>query len=202
MMAFRSTVDFFTCRLLPAMRASGFSPGGSQLRRDRLGHLHGGVVAAHVVGAHPPSAMTAATARFQALRPCPSRPASRASSWRPGWSRCGFTLFCPAYLGAEPWVGSNTARCCPDVARAAEAQPAHHLRAEVGDDVAVEVRGDQDVVVERVLEQPHAHGIDVGVVHLDVRDSPWPLDRAASRKSPSVARTTLALCTMVTFLRP
>ena len=25
----------------------------------------------------------------------------------------GFTLFCPAYLGAEPWVGSNTASFVP-----------------------------------------------------------------------------------------
>jgi len=51
-----------------------------------------------------------------------------------------------------------------DVAGAAEAEAAHHLGAEVADDVPVQVRRHQHVVVERILQEPHAHGVDVGVV--------------------------------------
>ena len=59
-----------------------------------------------------PSAMTAATAASSraALSASPSQSsiilAARIVA-------IGFTLFCPAYLGAEPCVGSNTASCAP-----------------------------------------------------------------------------------------
>jgi len=78
-----------------------------------------------------------------------------------------------------------------DIAAAPEAQAADHLRAEVRNDVAVQVGRHQNVVVERVLQQPHAHRVDVGFVHRDL----WEVfrDLAGARNSPSVARTTLAL---------
>ena len=80
----------------------------------------------------------------------------------------GFTLFMPRVLGRRAVGGLEHGQLLPDVAGAAEAQAAHHLGAEVGDDVAVEVGSHQHVVVERVLEQPHADGVDVGVVDRDV----------------------------------
>ena len=51
------------------------------------------------------------------------------------------------------------------VAAATEAQTADQLRAKVRNDISVQVGRHQDVVVERVLQQPHAHRIDVGLVH-------------------------------------
>ena len=81
----------------------------------------------------------------------------------------GLTLYWPAYFGAEPWVGSKTASLRPMLPEQPKPEAADHLGAQVGDDVAEQVGGHQHVVVERVLEQPHAHGVDVGVVHRDVR---------------------------------
>src|SRR4030067_1086658 len=50
----------------------------------------------------------------------------------------------------------------------AAAAPAAELGGQVRDDVAEEVLGDEDVVVEGVLEEPHADRVDVGVPELDV----------------------------------
>ena len=79
----------------------------------------------------------------------------------------GFTLYWPAYLGALPWLGSKTPSFVADVGRAGEAQAADHLRREVADDVAEEIRRHQDAVALGILQQPHGDGVDVGVVHRD-----------------------------------
>src|SRR4029079_4912412 len=46
-------------------------------------------------------------------------------------------------------------------------QPADEARAQVADDVAVQVREDQDVVQVRLLDQLHAHVVDDPVLELD-----------------------------------
>jgi hypothetical protein len=80
----------------------------------------------------------------------------------------GLTLYCPAYLGALPWVGSKTAYLSPRLARG-EAEAADEAGAEVADDVAEHVLGDEHRVVLRVLEHPHADGVDVRLVGPDAR---------------------------------
>ena len=55
-----------------------------------------------------------------------------------------------------------------DVAAGGDAEAALNHRAEVGDDVAEHVGGDDHVVVLGVLHHPHAAGIDVVVVGLHV----------------------------------
>ena len=59
----------------------------------------------------------------------------------------GLTLYMPAYLGAEPWVGSKTPYAIADIAGRGESQAADELGGQVGDDVAEQVFGDEDVVI-------------------------------------------------------
>ena len=82
----------------------------------------------------------------------------------------GLTLYMPGVLGRGAVTGLEDRQLLADVARAAKAQPAHHLRRQVRDDVAEHVGGHQHIIVLRVLQQPHADGIHVGIVHLDLRE--------------------------------
>ena len=79
----------------------------------------------------------------------------------------GVDLILPGVFRRRAVRGLEHGQLGADVARAAEAEAADHLGAQVGNDVAVEVGRDQHVVVEGVLQQPHRHGVNVGVVHLD-----------------------------------
>ena len=75
----------------------------------------------------------------------------------------------PVYFGAEPPIGSNIdVPSGIDVAAGGDAHAALNHRAEVGDDVAEHVVGDDHVEPLGVLHHPHAGGVDVGVVALDV----------------------------------
>ncbi len=83
----------------------------------------------------------------------------------------GLILPVPVYFGALPPIGSNmldAARLGVDVAAGGDAHAALDDAAQVGDDVAEHVRGDDHVVVLGVLDHPHAAGVDVVVVGLDV----------------------------------
>ena len=55
-----------------------------------------------------------------------------------------------------------------DVGARRQAQSADHARAEVGDDVAVQVRAAEDVVLARPKHQLHAHVVHDAVFELDV----------------------------------
>ena len=78
----------------------------------------------------------------------------------------------------------------PDISGASEAQSPDHLCTKIGNNIAIQIGCDEDVVVEGILQQPHAHGINVRVVHLDLRvvlrdllslprgtTHPWPAPR-------------------------
>ena len=80
----------------------------------------------------------------------------------------GLTLFRPAYFGAEPCVGSKTAAFVAEVRPGREPQAADQPRAQVGDDVAVQVRQHEHVVLLGPLDELHAHVVDDAVVELDV----------------------------------
>ena len=84
----------------------------------------------------------------------------------------GLTLFWPAYFGAEPCVGSKTAASLAEVRAGREAEAADQAGAEVGDDVAVEVRQHEHVVLLGPLHELHREVVDDAVVELDVASSP------------------------------
>src|ERR1017187_4391414 len=54
-----------------------------------------------------------------------------------------------------------------EVAAVSEPHPTHQLRTQVRQNIAEQVRCHDDIIVARILQQPHAHGIDVGGVELD-----------------------------------
>ena len=90
----------------------------------------------------------------------------------PSSSPDGLARFWPARRGAEPWMASNIACSRADIRRAGEADRAGDLRRDVGQDVAVEVRHDDDVEsLGRVGELRRAD-VDDPVLLLDVRDTP------------------------------
>ncbi len=74
-----------------------------------------------------------------------------------------------------------------DVAAGGETHPAHELRAEVADDVAEQVAGGDHAVVLRVLDQPHAHRVDVGLPQLDAREVLRHLARRAHHQAAGLA---------------
>ena len=77
----------------------------------------------------------------------------------------------PAMSGAEPCTGSNIdgpVRAGLRLAEAAEPDPAGDRAAEVGEDVAEQVVGDDHVVAARVLHEVDARGVDVVVRGRDV----------------------------------
>src|SRR6266480_4926499 len=84
------------------------------------------------------------TRRARIAPPSP-RAIATASSFHPSSSNIiapdritlpGFTLSCPAYLGAVPWVASNTAYPSPTLPPGAS-EPAHLGRRGIGEQVAV-----------------------------------------------------------------
>ena len=77
-------------------------------------------------------------------------------------------MFWPLYFGAEPCVGSKTAALCAEVRSRREAEPADQAGAEVGDDVAVEVRQHEHVVLLGPLHELHREVVDDPVLELDV----------------------------------
>ena len=82
-----------------------------------------------------------------------------------------------------------------------DTEPADHPRREVGEDVAVEVRQHEHVVLLRPLHELHAHVVHDPVVELDV--DVLGRDLAGDRsQSPSVNFMMFALCTAVTLRRP
>jgi hypothetical protein len=87
------------------------------------------------------------------------------------------------------------------VAGTAKTEAAHHLGAQVRNNVSVEIRRNQNVVVERVLQQPHDERVDIGFIH----GNTWKVAGnlfGSLQKQTVGARTTFALCTTVTFFRP
>ena len=80
----------------------------------------------------------------------------------------GLTLFRPLYFGAEPWVASKIAIVVADVGARGDAEAADEARAEVGQDVAVEVGQHEHVVELGLLHELHAHVVDDAVLELDV----------------------------------
>ena len=78
----------------------------------------------------------------------------------------GFTLYCPAYFGADVRRLEGEAAVAY-VAGTPESQASDHLGRQVRDDVAVEVRRDEHIVVEGVLQEPHRHRVDVRIVDRD-----------------------------------
>ena len=113
----------------------------------------------------------------------------------------GLTLFWPAYFGRRAVRRLEDRDVRAEVAAGREAEPADQAGAEVGDDVAVEVRQHEHVVLLGPLDELHAEVVHDPVVELDVgvlgRDV-----RATWRKSPSVNFMMFALCTAVTLRRP
>ena len=103
-------------------------------------------------------------------------------------SAVGLALSWPAYFGAEPWTGSKTAASVADVGAGRDAQAADEARAQVADDVAVQVRQDQHVVQLRLLDELHAHVVDDAVLELDPalvvrRDRPAATRGTARRRA-------------------
>src|SRR6202162_4713936 len=56
-----------------------------------------------------------------------------------------------------------------DVPGSGEAEASDHLGTEVRDDVAVEVRRNEDVIARGILQQPHADGVHVRLIRPDAR---------------------------------
>src|SRR4030095_9606007 len=111
--------------------------------------------------------MTAARARSRRSADSVS-PRWRSISMPESIIAIGLTLFWPLYLGAEPWVASNTATRSPRLAPGATPEPADEARPEVRDDVAVQVGQQQHVEVLRLLDELHAHVVDQELVVGDV----------------------------------
>ena len=85
--------------------------------------------------------------------------------------RSGRPCAWPAMSGAEPWTGSNMLRSRAigvDVAAGGQADAAGDGGGEVGEDVAEQVVGDDDVEACRIRHQEDRGGVDVLVVDRDV----------------------------------
>jgi len=77
------------------------------------------------------------------------------------WRRAvGLALSWPAMSGAEPWTASKMAHSAPRFAPGTRPRPPTEGRAEVGEDVAVEVFGEDDVVLVGVEDELHAGVVD------------------------------------------
>ena len=87
----------------------------------------------------------------------------------------GLATFFPASGGAEPCTGSNSdVRAGMDVARGRHAEPALQRAADVGDDVAEQVVGDDHLELAGILHQEHRQRVDVEVRGGDRRDTRPP----------------------------
>ena len=136
---------------------------------DGFGHLECCGRSAHVVRAHLAFAHDRGDGILDALRTVRlTQPVKHHFGGQDGGDRVHFVL--PGILGCRAMRRLEHGELFSDVSGAAKAEPANHLGAEVGNDVAVEVGRHQHVVVERVLQQPHGDGVDVGIVHGDVRE--------------------------------
>ena len=108
------------------------------------------------------------------LRGATPRRGSPASSRRRASSPSDWRSPRPAMSGAEPWTGSNIDGKRPrgiQVRARRQPEAAGDRGAQVGQDVAEQVRGDDDVEVLRAPHQIHARGVDEQRLGPDVRDS-------------------------------
>ena len=87
--------------------------------------------------------------------------------------------------GADPWTGSNMMGACGrvDVAAGGQADSPGDRGGEVGEDVAKQVVGHDDVEAARVGDQEDRCGIDVQGIDSDVRKL---LRHRLHRASPQV----------------
>jgi len=115
-------------------------------------------------------------------------------------SAIGFARFLPA-MSARCRGRPRTPRPHRHVAAADHAKAADQAGAQVRQDVAVQVRHEQDVELLRRHHQVHARRVHDPLVVLDVEEVARDV-RAQSRNRPSLSFMMLALCTDVTFLRP
>jgi hypothetical protein len=74
-------------------------------------------------------------------------------------------------VGALPCTGSNTAYSHPRFAPAASPSPADQPGAQIRDDVAVQVRQQQDVELGGFADQPHRELVDLHLLEPDLRMS-------------------------------
>ena len=98
--------------------------------------------------------------------------------------------------------GFEDRRVGADVRARRQAQAADQAGAQVGDDVAEQVGGDDDVELLRLHHQLHAGSCRRSSRCTGCRDTRAATSRAIFRNRPEVDFRMLALCTTVTFLRP
>ena len=198
------TRDGFTCRLpLPARHARVGVFASATARRElprRAGEPEAGSgqrpgcgsdgraamaspISAVLRTASPRSARSAATAR--STRAASSvRPRCSSSIATDRIVAVGSALPWPAMSGAEPCTGSNmlgTVRVGVDVAAGGQADATGDGRRDVGDDVAEEVVGDDDVEPAGVGGQEDRGRVDVQVVGADLGElAPRPPRRCGA----------------------
>ena len=116
----------------------------------------------------------------------------------------GVDLVLAGVLRGAAVRGLEDGELVAEVGAGREAEAADQAGAQVADDVAEHVLGDEHGVVLRVLEHPHADRVDVRLVGPDPRRGSYSL--AILRKTrvirPPVSRSTLGFSTSVTRLRP
>ena len=105
----------------------------------------------------------------------------------------GFATFFPASGGAEPWTGSNS-EVLPGwmLPGRGHAEPALQRAADIGDDVAEQVVGDDHLILPGILHQEHRERIDVlvrgGDARIRCRDF---LEHALPQRVPLLHRVAL-----------
>ena len=112
-----------------------------------------------------PSLITVATARSRACALAAlAQPVEHHADRENGGNGIDFVLARVLGRRAVAWLEDR--QPVADIARAAKPKSTHHLRRQVRDDVAEHIGGHQHIVVHRILQQPHADGVHVGVIHL------------------------------------
>ena len=87
----------------------------------------------------------------------------------------GLALPVPAMSGARAVHGLVEIDCAADGGGGQHAERAGDDAGLVGEDVAEEVLGEDDVEVARDVHDVHRHGVNELMFERDVRDSPWRL---------------------------